>query len=107
MNNLILLVPPANRQAISATSELLELQNVTYETLTLSLRRLDVRLHRAFLIRTLAIVLDLEVCDLCSLPTASLAELLFGVLDCTSQPETYLHVQNVMIFTTHILEVQQ
>jgi len=79
------------------------MQQFSYETLVAALRRLHPKLHRSFLIRVLTIALDMGE-GLDELPTASLAELLFCLLDSVVEPKAALGLQNIMCHVSHCLE---
>ncbi len=78
------------------------MQTFAFETLVEALRKLDPALHKLFMAQSLTVVLG--VTGLSQLPTITLAELLFAVLESCDHPKQLLDVQNVMIFTTHQVE---
>ena len=81
---------------------MLKLKNATFETLNVALQRLDHTKHRVFLIHSLTIILDVP--GLADLPTIALADLLFGCIEGASEPRAVLDQQNVLIFSSQLLE---
>lgn len=82
--------------------QVLELQTISFETLVSALNRLEARLHRQYMIGTLSIMLDVP--NLHLLPTISLAELLFALLDSCTEARAIMNQQNVLIYVTDALE---
>ena len=89
-------------ESVCNTQLLLEMQTFAFETLVCSLRKLDPALHELFMAQALTVVLGVP--GLSQLPTITLAELLFAVLESFDDPRDLLDMQNVMIFATHQLE---
>ena len=103
MSQIILVTRPTAGQPISIHSpyELLTLRNLAFETLLVALRRLDPQHYHSFLVRSLAIILDAPEVD--ELPTIALAELLFALLDSTTEAMAIINIQNVLIYSAGML----
>jgi hypothetical protein len=101
---MILLQMPGRHQPKTINDqERLEMQNELFFTLNEALRRLDPDLHRFFLVKSLHVVLQVPGLD--ALPTISLAELLFALLESCDDCNQMLDLQNVMIFASQILQL--
>ena len=103
MSQIILVTRPTAGQAISIHSshELLMLRNLAFETLLVAVRRLDPRHYHSFLVQSLTIILDVPEMD--ELPTIALAELLFAMLDSTTEAMAIINIQNVLIYSAGML----
>lgn len=103
-NNLILMTAKTARQEISKArqQDLLMMQNLAYENLCISLRRLNPELHRSLLVKSLKTILDVEGID--QLPFGDLAALFFAVLDHCSEPRALLDISNILQHFTTLLE---
>jgi hypothetical protein len=87
---------------IYSAYDLLKAQNHAFETLVISLRRLDSKHHRQFLVQTLTIALDLP--RLNELPLDALVGLLFDLLEQTNEARSLLRLQNILIYVSQTLE---
>lgn len=78
------------------------MQTFAFETLVKALRKIDPALHQLFLAKSLSAIMGVP--GLGQLPTRTLAELLFAMIESFDDPKKLLDAQNVMIFATRQLE---